>query len=117
MPVVLRVFVELGIMDKIQQQALLNDDGMSFRTLDGTILIHQSTSDEQGTQLLFGQNRMSSLLLEEIAKYPNVDVRFSLRTVGVDHSKADCVRIMAHDTTLKDDDLFFEADYVVGADG
>lgn len=53
---------------------------------------------------------------KEISKRRGL-VLFGMRAVGVDDSREDCVRVMAHDILLQDGDHFLEGDYLVGADG
>ena len=122
MPVVIPVLKKLGILDLVLQQAFLNQDGVVWRDIDGKALAHLplSSSDpgEFGGVLLFGQSRMNTLILEELKKYPSVEVRFGLRCVGIeDLASSSVVKVMTHQRNLSDEDLTFEADYVLGTDG
>ena len=118
MPVVLPVFQELGVLERIKEIAFVNREGIAWRNPQGEILGSLITADEDGeAQLLCGQFRVNGLLLDEAKQYPSVDIRMGMRTVGVDYTKEDSVRVMTHDGSVEDGDHFFEGDYVVGADG
>jgi 2-polyprenyl-6-methoxyphenol hydroxylase-like FAD-dependent oxidoreductase len=122
MPVVIPVLRELGILDVVLEHAFLNREGVTWRDLDGNALAHlplsSSTPGEFGGVLLFGQSRMNTLILEELKKYPSVEVRFGLRCVGIeDLPSSSGVKVMMHQRNLVDEDLLFEADYVLAADG
>ena len=83
MPVVIPVLRELGILDVVLKNAFLNREGVTWRDLDGNALAHlplsSSSPGEFRGVLLFGQSRMNALILEEMKKYPTVEVRFGLR--------------------------------------
>jgi 2-polyprenyl-6-methoxyphenol hydroxylase-like FAD-dependent oxidoreductase len=122
MPVVIPVLTKLGIIDNVQQQAYLNRDGIFWRTLEGTELAHlplsSSNSDGFGGVLLFGQYRMTVLLLEQLRRHPTVEVRFGLRYGGVeDLPEADHVKVLVHSKQLNVPDHVLFAKYVVAADG
>ena len=122
MPVVIPPLTKLGIIDKVKEQAYLNRDGIAWRSLDGSELAHlpldSSDPDDFGGVLLFGQYRMTVLLLEALKKYPSVEVRFGLRYGGVeDLPETDLVKILVHSRELGTADHILEAQYVVAADG
>lgn len=122
MPVVIPPLTKLGIIDKVKEQAYLNRDGISWRSLDGRKLAHlplgSSDPDDFGGVLLFGQYRMANLLLEELKNYPSVEVRFGLRYGGVDDSpEADQVKVLVHSEELGITDQILGAKYVLAADG
>lgn len=122
MPVVIPVLRELGILDIVLKNAFLNGEGVTWRELDSNTLGHlplsSSISGEFGGVLLFGQSRMNALILEELKKYPSVEVRFGLRCVGIeDMPSSSGVKVMVHQWNLADEDIIFEADYVLAADG
>lgn len=122
MPVVIPVLRELGILDVVLKNAFLNQEGVTWRDLDGNALAHlplsSSTPGEFGGVLLFGQSRMNALILEELKKYPSVEVRFGLGCVGIeDKPSSSGVKVMAHQRNLVDEDIMFEADYVLASDG
>ena len=122
MPVVIPVLRELGILDVVLENAFLNREGVTWIDLDGNTLAHlplsSSSPGEFGGVLLFGQSRMGALILEELKKYPVVEVRFGLRCVGIeDLPSTSGVKVMVHQRNLADEDLMFEADYVLASDG
>jgi 2-polyprenyl-6-methoxyphenol hydroxylase-like FAD-dependent oxidoreductase len=122
MPVVIPVLRELGILDVVLKNAFLNGDGVTWRELDGNALAHlplsSSLSGEFGGVLLFGQSRMNALILGELKRYPSVEVRFGLRCVGIeDITSSGGVKVMVHQRNLVDEDIIYEADYVLAADG
>jgi len=122
MPVVIPVLRKLGVLDVVLQHAFLNQDGVVWRDLGGNQLarlpLSGSGQGEFGGVLLFGQSRMNALILEELKKYPCVEVRFGLRCVGIeDTSLSQTVTVMVHQRNLTDEDIILEADYVLGTDG
>jgi 2-polyprenyl-6-methoxyphenol hydroxylase-like FAD-dependent oxidoreductase len=122
MPVVIPVLRELGILDVVLQNAFLNQEGVTWRDLDGNALaqlpLSSSTPGEFGGVLLFGQSRMNALILEGLKKYPSVEVRFGLRCVGIEDSPSSPgVKVMVHQRNLVDEDIIFEAEYVLASDG
>ena len=79
MPVVVPVLTKLGLMDRVAQEAYLNRDGIMWRDLEGKVLAHlplgNSDAGDFGGVLLLGQYKMATIILEELKKYPCVDVR------------------------------------------
>ena len=122
MPVVIPCLRKLGILDKVTQQAFLNHDGVVWRDMSGKALaqlpLSSSNSGEFGGVLLFGQARMNALILEELKNHPLVEVKFGLRCVGIEDREASSkVKVMVHQRNLADEDLIYQADYVLGTDG
>jgi 2-polyprenyl-6-methoxyphenol hydroxylase-like FAD-dependent oxidoreductase len=77
-----------------------------------------SSPGEFGGVLLFGQSRMNALILEELKKYPTVEVWYGLRCVGIEDLPSNSgVKVMVHQRNLVDEELMFEADYVLASDG
>lgn len=122
MPVVLPVLKALGILDTVLQAAFLNKEGVRWRDIDGKELAHLplggDSSDEFGGVLLIGQWRMNELILEELNKYPSVEVQFGMRCVGIDDKPGiENVRIMVHGSSMLDEDTFIKAKYMIATDG
>ena len=122
MPVVIPVLRELGILPTVERNAFLNHDGVAWRDMEGKLLgqLPLSSSDpgEFGGVLLIGQSRMNALILEELKKYPSVEVKYGLRCVGVEELPTEnAVKAMFHERNLRDEDVIFEADYLIAADG
>ncbi|MCJ1259606.1 hypothetical protein MMC24_007445 [Lignoscripta atroalba] len=125
MPVIIPVLRKLGILDTVQRHAFLNHEGAVWRDIDGNVLgklplggEEKEKKGEFGGVLLIGQARMNSLILEELKKYPSVEVRFGLRCVGIENlPDRESVKVMVHQGSQLDGDLLFEADYVLGTDG
>ena len=90
--------------------------------MSGKALAHlplsSSNPGEFGGVLLFGQARMNALILEELKNHPSVEVKFGLRCVGIeDRETSNKVKVMVHQRNLADEDLIYQADYVLGTDG
>ena len=122
MPVVIPVLRKLGILEIVQEHAYLNHGGVVWRKVNGEPLAHLplSSSDpsEFGGVLLIGQAKMNALILEEVKKYPNVEVLFGWRCVGIeDLPHHDSVKVMVHQKAAQDDDKIFEGDYILATDG
>lgn len=128
MPVVNSVLRDLGILDLVMQHAFLNTEGVAWRDPQGTILARlplgngmSNTPDQDSTfegVLLIGQAKMNGLVLQEIEKYPCVQVRFGHRVVGIeDDLGADWVEVMTTHVNVVDGDRTWRARYVLGSDG
>ena len=122
MPVVLPVLDSLGILERVKEQAFLNREGVTWRDRDGKELAHlpleSETPGEFGGVLLIGQAKMNTIILEELKKYPSVEIIFGMRAVGIDDNpNNEFVRLMCHTKSQADADVFFESKYVLAADG
>ena len=117
-PVVLEVLQGLGILDKVEQHAHLNREGIYWRTLDDKELAHLPMPEGEHV-LLLGQSRMNALILEEIAKYPCVKVRFKTAYAGCEQdADGKHVKVMIHETSPdKDEDIMLTTDWLIGTDG
>ena len=122
MPVTIPVLIDLGMWERVAKEGFLNHQGISWRDIDGkdlaTLPLASDTNEEFGGVILLGQARMAYQILEELKKYSCVEILFGLRCVGIeDLSEFPSVKVMAHQPNLADEDIIFEADYVLGADG
>lgn len=122
MPVVLPVLNRLGILDTVLSQAYLNRDGVVWRDIGGNVLAHLPLGSPEDTAfngvLLLGQWRMSEIIINELKKYPTVEVKFDARVVGIEEGgDAQEVRVMTHSGSMVDDDIFLSAQYLVATDG
>lgn len=117
-PVVIDALDELGILDKVKEQAYLNRNGVSWRDGQGNELGLLKIPDDKYV-LLLGQKRLNDLLLKELQSYPTVSVRFDQRYVGCEQdTDSQNAKLMVHRQGLVDDDDYFvTGDWVVGADG
>ena len=117
-PVVLDRLRGFGILDQIEKVAYLNSQGIYWRDIDGHQLAHLPLPEGEHV-LLFGQYRMANFLLEEISKYPSVEVRFSTAYAGcIQHENKNFVEVMLHETSIdKDDDITYTTNWLIGADG
>jgi len=122
MPVVLPVLKALGVLDTVLEAAFLNKEGVRWRDIDGKELAHLplggNSSEELGGVLLIGQWRMNEIILEELNKYPSVEVQFGMRCVGIDDKPgSENVRVMVHGSSMLDEDTFIQAKYMIATDG
>jgi 2-polyprenyl-6-methoxyphenol hydroxylase-like FAD-dependent oxidoreductase len=125
MPVVNPVLRDLGILDLVMQHAFLNTEGVAWRDPRGTLLarlpLGNGTANQDSTfegVLLLGQAKMNGLVLQEIQKYPCVQVRFGQRVVGIeDQPGTDRVEVMTTHANVVDGDRTWWARYVLGSDG
>lgn len=117
-PVVLEILRGYGILNKIEKLAYLNTEGIFWRDINGKQLGHLPMVGSEHV-LLLGQQRMNKLLLEEIQKYPAVQVRFNTSFAGSEQDlKGDHVRVMVHETSnVRDEDDTYEVDWLIAADG
>ena len=92
-----------------------------WRDPDGNILAQLPLNDEGGEfggTFQLGQARVNALVMEEIKKYPYVEVIFGVPYVGIeDLLGAESVKVMVHQRGIDDGDIMFEADCVLGTDG
>lgn len=114
-PVVIDALRDLGILEKVKEQAHLNRGGVSWRDIKGNELGFLKIPDGDYV-LLLGQKRLNDLILKEIENYPSVSVHFSHQYVGSEQH-GETVQIMIHRNTEDDDDIYITADWLVGADG
>lgn len=115
-PVVIDALQELGILDRIKEQAYLNRDGISWRDMKGNKL-GLLKIPEGDYILLMGQKRLNDLLLGELEKYASVKVRFNHQYVGCEQDEKQ-VKVMIHQDNIGDeDDIYVTADWLVGCDG
>jgi 2-polyprenyl-6-methoxyphenol hydroxylase-like FAD-dependent oxidoreductase len=128
MPVVIPVLRKLGILSTVIDHAFLNHEGAIWRDIHGKELAQlKLQGDEEGVfggVLLIGQRKMNGLILEELKKYPCVQVRFGQRVVGIeDIPSQQGIKVMAHEALdfnragNHDGDVMYEARYVIGTDG
>jgi 2-polyprenyl-6-methoxyphenol hydroxylase-like FAD-dependent oxidoreductase len=128
MPVVIPVLRKLGILSTIIDHAFLNHEGAVWRDIHGKELAQlklQGDEEEKfGGVLLIGQRKRNGLILEELKKYPCVQVRFGQRVVGIeDIPSQEGVKVMAHDALdfnragNHDGDVMHESRYAIGTDG
>ena len=117
-PVVLDLLRKLQILDRVEELAHLNREGIYWRDINGKELGHLPMPEGEHV-LLLGQSRMNALILEEIRKYPSVEVRFNTVYAGCEQDPSEKhVKIMVHETTIdKDEDIMLTADWLVGTDG
>ncbi|OCT52421.1 hypothetical protein CLCR_10093 [Cladophialophora carrionii] len=144
MPVVIPVLTALGIFDKVREEAFLNTEGITWRDATGRPLgrlrlgtgLPESGHDGDGGDqsfggvLLLGQWKMARLILDEITKYPCVEVCFGVECVGIQErqqqrpteatetatSTTTTANVTLHERAT-DAEMAIEATYVVGADG
>lgn len=115
-PVVLERLRDLGILYRVEEFAHLNQQGIYWRDINGNELGHLPIPSHEHI-LLLGQWRMNILILDELAKYPSVEVRFSTAYAGC-IQEDDHVKVMAHESSAEtDDDIMYTADWLVGTDG
>lgn len=121
MPVVIPVLKKLGIFDLVRENAYLNRQGVVWRDVQGNMLARLQLGDDQGDfegVLLIGQAKMNALILEELKKYPSVQVRFGLRCVGIEDSPEQThVKVMVHTAGHTDTDVILRGRYLIGTDG
>jgi 2-polyprenyl-6-methoxyphenol hydroxylase-like FAD-dependent oxidoreductase len=79
---------KLGILSTVIDHAFLNHAGAVWRDIRGKELAQLKLQDDEegefGGVLLIGQRKMNGLILEELKKYPCVQVRFGQRLVGIE---------------------------------
>ncbi|EXJ60695.1 hypothetical protein A1O7_04848 [Cladophialophora yegresii CBS 114405] len=146
MPVVIPVLTKLGIFDAVRNEAFLNTEGIAWRDATGRALGRlrlglgdgeEASDGHFGGVLLLGQWKMARLILDEIAKYPCVEVCFGVECVGVGvqdpHQPHPATHASAPGTATATEtetsatvtlheratgvETLIEATYVVGADG
>lgn len=122
MPVVIPALTKLGLMEAVSNTAFLNHEGVAWRNLDGELLarlpLSSSDPNEFGGVLLLGQYRFAMLLLEELKKYPSVEVHFGWRYGGIEQSEeTDHANVLMYSRKHNQTDAIIRTRYVVGADG
>lgn len=121
-PVVLKLLKSLGVLDTVIREAYLNTEGVVWKNMNGELVAHlkvdSDNPDEFGGVLLIGQSRMNDIFLEELKKYPSVEVVFGATCTGIEESPStNTVKVMTWQRSNGQQDIFYEADYVIGTDG
>lgn len=117
-PVVLEGLKDMGLLDLVKDAAYLNRNGVEFRDMTGKLHATMPIGEDEYI-LLLGQARMARLLLNELKKYPSVEVRWNHQVVGVDQAQQNPqeVKLMVHSNDPKGDEFLLSADWVIGTDG
>ncbi|ETN46764.1 uncharacterized protein HMPREF1541_00953 [Cyphellophora europaea CBS 101466] len=121
MPVIIPALTKLGIFESIKREAYLNKEGITWRDLEGKSLaklpLGDKHDDEFGGVLLLGQYKLAMIILEELEKYPCVEVHFGLRCCGIeDVTGSEAVKLLCSRRSDNADEII-HAEYVVGTDG
>ncbi len=119
-PMVLGLLETVGVLPKVLEAGYLNTQGITWRKLDGEAIANMKVEGEEadkfGGVLMIGQSRMNEIYLEEIKKYPSVDVIFGATCVGVEET-ASSVKVMTWQRSNREQDITYETDYVLASDG
>ncbi|RFU32254.1 hypothetical protein B7463_g4056, partial [Scytalidium lignicola] len=121
MPVVVPILTKLGIFDKIQEEGFFNRVGIVWRDSEGQPLaqlpLDDPKPDQFGGVLQLGQWKLAQIILNEIKKYPNVEVCYGAECVGIqDQPEEEQAKVMINERFTTTETLI-KADYVIGADG
>ena len=104
---------------KILSEGYLNTQGITWRRLNGDEFAHMDVEGEEaekfGGVLMIGQSRMNEIYLEELKKYPSVDVLFGASCTGVEETPS-AVKVMTWQRSSGEQDITYEADYVLASD-
>ena len=121
MPVVIPVLKKLGLMNRVSEEAYLNRDGIMWRDLDGQALAHLplggSDEDDFAGVLLLGQYKFVCIILEELKKYPCVQVRFGVRCSSIENNAGDDEHVRVVVPGRQSEDSEIHARYLLAADG
>ena len=122
MPVVIPLLKNLGIFQRVQQEAYLNRQGVVWRDVRGEKLGQLHLSDDSdgefGGVLLLGQAKMHAILLEELSNHKCVEVMFGMRCVGIEElPDQQAVQVMVHRQGYDEMDVLLQGRYVIGTDG
>lgn len=115
-PVVLNVLRGLGILDEVKKHAYLNREGIYWRDIKGNQLGHMPLPKNEFV-LLFGQKRMTELLLQILGRYDSVQVRFGHEFVGCEQGQKSVKCMVKPRNSDTGDDIFFLANWIVATDG
>ena len=119
-PMVLGLLETLDVLPKVLEAGYLNTTGVDWRKLDGEKIANMVVEGEEagkfGGVLMIGQSRMNEIYLEELKKYPCVDVVFGAGCVGVEETPSS-VKVMTWQRSDGEQDITYEADYVLASDG
>lgn len=121
-PVVLGLLSKCGVLEPVMKEAYLVNDGAVWMDIEGNKLAHLTVASENPDEfagvMLVGQARMNDIFLEEVSKYPSVEVLFGAKVTAVENlPSADKVRVLTWQRSNGEQDVCYEADWVVGADG
>ncbi|KAI5783413.1 hypothetical protein FPQ18DRAFT_356081 [Pyronema domesticum] len=124
MPIVLKEFEKVGLLDAVVKAGAINTEGMAFRTplgkdnrLLGCLLQTQvpkdRDSDLNNMVVHVGQNELAKIIQGMAEKYLHFQVRLSNRFTGCQQDEPGKVRV---GVSTPKGEQFMEADYVVGCD-
>ncbi|KAG8531291.1 uncharacterized protein KY384_002919 [Bacidia gigantensis] len=123
-PIVLPLLKSFGVLDAVLAAGYLNTRGATWLNIRDEKLAHLAVESDKpgvfGGVLLLGQARLNDILLDEVRKYPSVEIKFGAGCTGVEHvsdSEGGGVRVMTWQRNNALQDITYEASYVVAADG
>ena len=121
-PIVLNLLKNFGVLDAVLAEGYQNTSGATWRDIDGKQLAHLKVEgddpDRFGGVILMGQSRMNAVFLEELKKYPSVEVLFGVACTGIEESPAsDTIKVNSLQRSNAVQDVIYEANYLVAADG
>jgi 2-polyprenyl-6-methoxyphenol hydroxylase-like FAD-dependent oxidoreductase len=108
---VLKECEKLGLLDDMRQRGRPAVEGFQWRTPEDQVLCRVGAGPQKG--LFLGQHKLAEIIMEHIAKLPNVKVIFSYRFAGVREKGS---KVTAVFVTPQGEE-FLTADYLVGCDG
>jgi 2-polyprenyl-6-methoxyphenol hydroxylase-like FAD-dependent oxidoreductase len=115
-PIVLDECRKVGILDDLRERGLESTAGLQWRNLQFELLAElrgMMGSEGKSKMVFLGQHELAAIILEHIAKFPNVKVLFSHRFVGVQQNDKEVTALFI----TPEGEKFMTADYLVGADG
>ena|ERR1700737_985697 len=117
-PIVLEECRKVGIVDDLKEKGLYCPAGLQWRNLQFELLAELrgmlgSDGQDKQNMVFLGQHDFAGIILDHIAKYPNIKILFSHRFAGV--------RQTAHQVNAllmtPEGEKFITADYLAGCDG
>jgi 2-polyprenyl-6-methoxyphenol hydroxylase-like FAD-dependent oxidoreductase len=90
--------------------------GLQWRNLKGELLAElrgMMGSNGSGKMIFLGQHNLAGIILEHIAKYPNIKVIFSHRLVGLRQTDKEVTALFL----TPEGEKFITAEYLAGCDG
>jgi len=107
---------KVGILEDMKDRGLETVAGLQWRNLRGELLSElrgMMGSNGSGKMIFLGQHSLAGIILEHIAKYPNIKVLFSHRLVGLRQNDKEVTALFL----TPEGETFLTAEYVAGCDG
>lgn len=120
-PIVFGLLEEFGTAEIVLKEGYLSPADATWRDIQGQPIASLGLNNEErrnfGSVFLISQSNLREIFLEELQKYPSVEVLFNSICVEIEDSESsDRAKVMTWHNKLEEN-ITYEADWIIGADG